>query len=191
LKKLDAMAGLPKMLFAFSTPITSAASETSRMKGNMICVSSAVRFALTRSKPGASTATSWRENTMPSTHSAPSTSTVKRRHLVGEPPSRLITLAGDGLREGGDEGGGQRALGEQVAQQVRDAEGHREGVHRGAAAEQCGADLLAGQPQHPAAHDCEPDHARGLGVQPFGAGIGSDDFVGDQRGVRMLGRAGP
>jgi hypothetical protein len=35
LKKLDAMAGTPNTFFAFSIPITSAASDTSRMKGYM------------------------------------------------------------------------------------------------------------------------------------------------------------
>ena len=39
LKKLEAIAGIPKTFFAFSIPITSAATETSRMNGNMIRVS--------------------------------------------------------------------------------------------------------------------------------------------------------
>ena len=43
-----------------------------------------------------------------------------------------------------------------------------------------GADLLAGQPEHSAAHHREADHTCGLGVQPFSTGIGSDDFGGDQ-----------
>ena len=42
LKKLEAIAGAPKMCFAFSIPITSAARETSKMKGHMIRVSKIV-----------------------------------------------------------------------------------------------------------------------------------------------------
>ena len=58
LKKLDAMAGLPKMLFAFSMPMTSAASDTRRMKGNMMRVSSAVSPPSPHRSPGAMNATS-------------------------------------------------------------------------------------------------------------------------------------
>ena len=57
MKKLEAVAGMPKTFFAFSMPITSAASETSRMNGNMIRVSVTVRAAFAGSKPCASTAT--------------------------------------------------------------------------------------------------------------------------------------
>ena len=52
LKKLEAIAGLPNTLFAFSIPITNAASETSKMNGNMIRVSSAVSAALSDRSPG-------------------------------------------------------------------------------------------------------------------------------------------
>ncbi len=38
LKKLDAIAGTPNTFLALSIPITSAASETSRIKGYMIWV---------------------------------------------------------------------------------------------------------------------------------------------------------
>ena len=42
LKNDEAIAGTPKTLRAFSMPMTCAPSETSRMKGNMICASSTV-----------------------------------------------------------------------------------------------------------------------------------------------------
>ena len=90
------MAGRPKMLFAFNTPMTSAASDTSRMKGNMICVSCAVRAALSGANPGASSATSGCANKMPSRHSAPSTSTVKvatlsaKRHAARSPSRAMV-----------------------------------------------------------------------------------------------------
>ena len=45
LKKLEAIAGMPKTFFAFNIPMTSAASETRRMKGNMIRVSKIVSSA--------------------------------------------------------------------------------------------------------------------------------------------------
>ena len=43
LKTVDADAGMPKMPFVFSTPIATAASATSRMNGNIICVSVVAR----------------------------------------------------------------------------------------------------------------------------------------------------
>ncbi len=58
LKKLEAIAGTPKTCFAFSIPITSAASETRRMKGYITRASVAVSAAFSASNPGASTATS-------------------------------------------------------------------------------------------------------------------------------------
>ena len=53
LKKLEAIAGMPKTFFAFSIPMTSAASDTSRMKGNMIRVSWMVSAAFSGANPGA------------------------------------------------------------------------------------------------------------------------------------------
>jgi len=46
LKKLDAIAGTPNTFLAFSIPITNAAIDTSRMKGNMMRVRCAVNAAL-------------------------------------------------------------------------------------------------------------------------------------------------
>src|SRR5579885_3246566 len=51
------MAGVPKTSLAFSIPMTSAASDTSRMNGNMIRVSVTVSAALAGSNQGAITAT--------------------------------------------------------------------------------------------------------------------------------------
>ena len=64
---------MPNTFLALSMPMTSAASETSRMNGNMMRVSVTVSAALAGLKPGASVATSCGENTMPSTHIAPRT----------------------------------------------------------------------------------------------------------------------
>src|SRR5882757_7143110 len=76
LKKLDAMAGMPKTPFAFSIPITKAAIDTSTMNGNMMRVSCAVRAAFCGSKPGANAPTSCAENTMPTTQIEPKTMSV-------------------------------------------------------------------------------------------------------------------
>ena len=51
LKKLEAIAGMPKTFFAFSIPMTSAASETSRMNGHMIRVSRMVSAAFSGANP--------------------------------------------------------------------------------------------------------------------------------------------
>ena len=65
------MAGKPKTFLALSMPMTSAASDTSRMNGNMMRVSVTVNAALAGAKPGASVATSCGEYTMPNRHSRP------------------------------------------------------------------------------------------------------------------------
>ena len=130
LKKLEAMAGLPKTLFAFSIPMTSAASETRRMNGNMIRVSEAVQLRLDDIE-----ARSEQRDQLAREHHADGADAAEhdhgqRRHLVRQPPGGSVALARDGLAECGDEGGRQRPLGEQIAQQVWNAKGHRECIHR-------------------------------------------------------------
>lgn len=50
LKTVEAEAGTPKTPFVFKTPIATAASATSRMNGNIICVK-VVASAAFRAKP--------------------------------------------------------------------------------------------------------------------------------------------
>ena len=169
LKKLEAMAGTPNTLREFSMPMTSAASDTSRMNGYMTRVRVTVSAAFSGSKPGASSATSQGAERMPSTVMALKVTAASVAHLVGEPPGRRAALGRGGTGEHGDEGGRERAFGEQVAQQVRDAEGDGERVHDAPAAEQRGEDLLAREPEHAAAQHREPDDAGGPGVQPLAA----------------------
>ena len=130
LKKLEAMAGLPKMLFAFSMPMTSAARDTRRMKGNMMRVSSAVNRAFS----GIEARGNERHELMREHHAERAEHSQHQDgesgHLVREPPRRRISFARDRLAEGGDERGRQRSLGEQISQQIRDPERGREGVHR-------------------------------------------------------------
>src|ERR1700688_1034032 len=76
LKKLDAIAGIPKTLFAFNIPMTKAAMDTMTMNGNMIRVSCAVRAAFSGPNPGANSPTSCDENSMPATHIEPKTTRV-------------------------------------------------------------------------------------------------------------------
>ena len=78
---------------------------------------------------------------------------------VREPPRRGLAVALELLREGGDEGGRERALGEQVAQQVRDAEGGDEGVELAAGAEEDGEHLLADEAEDAARQDAGADDA--------------------------------
>ena len=77
---------MPNTLRAFSMPMTSAASDTSRMNGYMTRVRVTVSAALSGSKPGASTATSQGAVRMPSTVRPLSTTVVSVAGLVGEAP---------------------------------------------------------------------------------------------------------
>ena len=65
------MAGGPNTCFAFSIPITNAASDTSSMNGHMIRVSKIVSAVLSGDQaPHVKSSTSWGANTMPSTVTA-------------------------------------------------------------------------------------------------------------------------
>src|SRR5262252_291001 len=96
LKKLDAIAGMPNTLRAFSMPMTSAASDTSRMKGHMIRVRVTVSAALAGSKPGASSATSHGAERIPSTVIALRVTTVSVATLLARrqaaAPSWRVTV---------------------------------------------------------------------------------------------------
>src|SRR5262249_49402489 len=63
-----------------------------------------------------------------------------------QPPGGRLAVPFELVREGGDEGGGERSLGEEIAEQVRDAERGDEGVQLLAGPEGHGEDLL---PHHP------------------------------------------
>ncbi len=82
LKKLDAIAGTPKIRRAFSIPIVSAASETSRMNGYMIRSSTVVKATSSGENPGACSFTSSSAKMMPS-------STIALMKIV----TSVVTLA--------------------------------------------------------------------------------------------------
>src|SRR3984893_14376428 len=96
LKKLDAIAGIPKTLFAFNIPMTKAAMDTMTMNGNMIRVSCAVRAAFSGPNPGANSPTSCDENTMPATQIEPKTTRVNvatlfaSRHAAASPLRAIV-----------------------------------------------------------------------------------------------------
>ena len=89
---------MPNTFLAFSMPITSAASDTSRMKGNMMRVSVTVSAALAGLKPGANSATSCGENTIPTRQIADSATAVSvatlfaSRHAASSPPRAMVLL---------------------------------------------------------------------------------------------------
>ena len=66
LKKLDDIAGTPKIRRAFSMPMVNAASETSRMNGYMIRSSTVVKATSSAENPGACSRTSASAKMMPS-----------------------------------------------------------------------------------------------------------------------------
>ena len=70
LKKLDAIAGIPKTFRALSIPMASAASETMRMKGNIRRVSSVVSAFFSGENPQLSPSTNRGAARIPSTVTA-------------------------------------------------------------------------------------------------------------------------
>ena len=101
----------------------------------------------------------------------------RRRHrgdFVREPPRIRIAAARDSLAEGRHEGGGECALGKQIAQQIGNAKSRGESIHRQTAAEQRGKNLFAQQAQQPAAHHRQTNDAGRLGIQAIAACVGGN-----------------
>ena len=118
---------------AFSIPIATAANDTSGRKGSMMRVSATVSLELARDASrsrGPGRATSGPAKTSAEQHDQPPRTTAstreQARRRAGRPRSRPPSC--QRARVGGHEGGRERALREEVAQQVRDAEGDLEGV---------------------------------------------------------------
>ena len=59
LNAVEAEAGIPNRPFVFNTPIASAANATSRMNGNIICVSVTASAAFSGGNPRASSGTTY------------------------------------------------------------------------------------------------------------------------------------
>ena len=154
LNTAGASAGTKYRSSEFSMPIAAAASATSIRNGIITRVSTTVSsiFPGTAAKSPASSITNGWANTMPattmtrSTTSSALTTLLPSRHAA-RLPSR-VRLA----REGRHERRAHRALREQVADEVRDAERDVEGVHGVAGAEQVGHHLLAREAEDAARH---------------------------------------
>ena len=82
LKKLDAIAGMPKTCLALSIPITRAASDTKRMNGYMMRASITVRRAFSASKPGANKSTRSGAITIPITQATLNTTAARVATLL-------------------------------------------------------------------------------------------------------------
>ena len=73
--------------------------------------------------------------------------------------ARSRAVGGEPLREGRDERGAHRAFGEEIADEVGDAERDQERVHRVAGAEVVREDLVAHQPEDAAGHGGQAEDA--------------------------------
>ena len=149
----------------------------------MTRVSSMVSSALpgTAKKPGASSRTISGVNIQAIIEIAVMKVTIKCGDAIRQPERFLFAFLLQGLGESRDERRRQRALGEQVAQQIGHAKRGEKGVVLQAGAEQAGEDLVAHQTEHAARHHGEADDA---GVaRDVGAGLlgGILFHVSDQR----------
>ena len=97
-----------------------------------------------------------------------STSAVIDR--VGQPPRSWLAIGGQLVREGRDECRAHRAFGEEVTDEVGDAEGDAERIHRVAGAEVVGQDLVADQPEDSAGHGRQAEKAGRTGQTRCGLG---------------------
>ena len=71
------------------------------------------------------------------------------QHVVPEAPRIVLSAQREMPGEGGHEGRAHRSLGEEIADQIRNAERHDEGVHLVASAEQRRQHLIASQTEEP------------------------------------------
>ena len=96
LKKLEAIAGTPKTCFALSIPMTSAASETSRMNGHMIRVSKIVSAVFSGDQNQAQNGSHrCGAKMIPSTVTRAHENDRERRDLVRESPGGFIAFRRD------------------------------------------------------------------------------------------------
>jgi hypothetical protein len=101
------------------------------------------------SKSRAYAPTSGVANTMPATTSVPVTISNAFSTLLPEAPRVVLSAQREMPGEGGHEGGAHRPFGEEIADQIRNAERHDEGVHLVAGAEQRRQHLIASQTEEP------------------------------------------
>ena len=138
-------AGMKKRPSALSIPIITTPSAIIVRKGSMMRVSSVVSSSLPghqrilgREPPG-----QLRREPPCRGHAGQRDQRERVEHEVAETPGGGAAAGGQRAGERRDECGADRAFGEQVAEQVGDAERHVVGVHGVARAEQVGDDRLA------------------------------------------------
>ena len=88
----------------------------------------------------------------------------ERGDLVRQAPRRLIAFDRDLFRERGDERRRKRALGEEIAQQIRQPKRHEKRVEISSGAEQPGKHHLANQTEQAARQNGNADHTRRAGA---------------------------
>ncbi len=170
LKSAGERAGIPKRSSAFSIPIATAAKDTSGRNGIITRVSRTVSSALpgSFSKPGASGADERAgEDDAQHARPRPAARRQERQHAVGETECLLVAALLGGPRVGGHEGRREGALGEEIAQQVRDPEADPEGVRVEAGPEQRREDLLADEPEQARDERHRGDEPRRPGDPPL------------------------
>ena len=118
-------------------------------------------------KPEASRFTQAGVKMIPSRQNRPTTIIERRCHQIRQQRGFLAALMRQRLREDGDEGGGERALGEKIARQIGNAEAQQKRVVDEARAEQARHDDFAQQSRDAGHghrhrdHPGRPDHALG------------------------------
>ena len=154
-------AGMKKRCSALSIAIITAAVATIARNGNMM----RVRRIVSSSFPGTS-----RNPSAYSSHERLGEQDARDDDRAGnqekhgddirrEPPRGGSVARRERARERRHERGAERAFGEQIAQDVGEAERDAEGVHRIAGAEEVREDLIADESQHAAGHRRDADDA--------------------------------
>ena len=153
--------------------MNAAATATSVRNGNMMRVRCTVSSNLpgTAANSAANRRTSGSANTMPSDDEHAGDEQQRVDHRVGEVPRAVAAVQGELPREGRDERRAHGAFGEQVADEVGDAEGDAKRVRGVAGAEVVGEHLIPHQPENAAGHRGQPEDPGGAGQAWVESGI--------------------
>ncbi len=168
-------AGTKKWPSAFSIPINTAASATRVRNGTMIRASRMVSSSL----PGTSTKSAseqphqriGEDGGADDQHAGDQDQGGEDG--TGQHPGARLAAGRQLMCEGGHERRAHRTFGEQVADEVGDAEGHAERVHRVAGAEVERQHLIADQAQDAAGHGRQTEQSGRAGQARSGVGMQS------------------
>ena len=178
LNAVEADAGMPNRPFVFSTPIANAAKATSRMNGNIICVSVTARAAFSGGKPRARSGTTKGAIRMPVT--VMPLIENQRRELPCLDLRFLYLVIGKDL----DECRRKSPFGKEVAEYVRYLESDDERVVKISGAKEAGENGLADEPEDAGEHHGDRDYSGGLCDaslfgRRFGGGLFGDRGIGE------------